>query len=146
MTSCAIDGVILTLRVKHSLASDSLPSRSSCLPFCRFACRRLLMKYTLNILNLKLYIFSSLIDLGVYTIHTSQNMHISKRTYMIIRYTYRHSRVWLEERENKREKKGQHFKKILNTGHQSSNLLLYPHLANNMHACIHVSISFINEL
>lgn len=51
MTSCAIDGVILTLRVKHSLASDILPSRSSCLPFCRFACRRLLMKYTLNIIN-----------------------------------------------------------------------------------------------
>lgn len=41
MTSCAMDGVILTQRVKQSLASDTFPSRSSCLPFCRFACRRL---------------------------------------------------------------------------------------------------------
>lgn len=38
---CAMAGVMFTQRVKQSLASDSFPSRSSCLPFWRLASRRL---------------------------------------------------------------------------------------------------------
>lgn len=36
-----MEGVTFTQRVKHSRASPSFPSRSSCLPRCKLACLRL---------------------------------------------------------------------------------------------------------
>lgn len=41
ITLWAITCVILTERVKHSLASETLPSRRSCFPLRRLACRLL---------------------------------------------------------------------------------------------------------
>lgn len=41
MRLCAIAGVMLTQRVKQSLASDTLPSRSNCRPLLRLASLRL---------------------------------------------------------------------------------------------------------